>query len=261
MIDGERMSLKTANGHVQAIKQLSRWAWLDGRARDYALAPVRSYNAAKDRRLVRRALSDGELTALLHVAHESGPVLGMAGPNRAMLYALAVGTGLRASELASLRPESFRLDDAPPVVVVACAYTKNRKEARQPLPPSLVEPLRQWLAGKEASREVFKLPDKTAKMMRADLADKATALRMVPPLDARRAGAEARCGSVDWSVSNRHTRALTGSYGHNAERTGGLGESANETPGMARIADPGTSFDGGGRGIRTLNLRVMNPPL
>lgn len=80
MVEVEGMALKTANGHVQAVKQLSRWAWLDGRARDYVLASVRSYNAATDRRRERRALTDAELSALLRVAYESGPVLGMAGP-------------------------------------------------------------------------------------------------------------------------------------------------------------------------------------
>jgi len=164
----EGCSLATCNHYLRAVKSFSRWLWRDGRTREDSLAPLSAFKVTEARR-ERRALSDGELTALLHVAHEGAPVLRMAGPDRAMVYAVAVGTGLRASELGSLRPESFGLDDAPPVVVVACAYTKNREEARQPLPPALVEPLRQWLAGKEAGREVFKLPDKTAKMMRVDL--------------------------------------------------------------------------------------------
>ncbi|MBX9581986.1 MAG: hypothetical protein K2X87_16905 [Gemmataceae bacterium] len=41
----------------------------------------------------------------------------LAGPARRMLYLIAGATGLRASELASLTPESFDLAAAPPAVV------------------------------------------------------------------------------------------------------------------------------------------------
>ena len=66
-------------------------------------------------------------------AAERGPVVqGMTGPDR--LYVLTLGTGFRASELASLTPERFDLADGRPTATVPAAYTKNGREAVQPLP-------------------------------------------------------------------------------------------------------------------------------
>jgi hypothetical protein len=93
----------------------------------------------------------------------------MTGPDRARCYALALGTGFRAGELASLTPERFDLDANPPTVTVQGGYTKNGKEAVQPLPPALAERLAPWLATLPSARAVFNLPDRTAEMIRVDL--------------------------------------------------------------------------------------------
>ncbi len=71
---------------------------------------------------------------------------GMSGPERAMLYRLAVETGLRAGELRSLIRSSFQLDGDKPTVTVAAAYSKRRREDILPLRPELVEELRLFLA-------------------------------------------------------------------------------------------------------------------
>ena len=321
MIEGENMAMKTANGHVQVVKQLSRWAWLDGRARDYALAPVRGYNAATDRRLVRRALTDTELSALLHAAHEGGPVLGMAGPDRAMLYALAVGSGFRAGELASLTPESFNLAACPPTATVDAGYSKRRRRDVQPLPRGLAEALGPWLESKAAGAPVFGRLARTADMLRADLEaagvpdktaegvadfhslrhtyvsrlvrsgvnvklcqelarhsdpkltlgiyahvdmqDKALALATVPALEAPRdVVAEAAAGITARGAAHATQGVPCHGLpqGHDGAETE-VDESESETPGRARIANPGVSYDGSGEGIRTLDLRVMNPLL
>ena len=164
----EGLSVGTCNHYLRAVKSFSRWLWRDGRARDYALAPLSALRATESGRK-RRALSDAELRALLGVAQESAPAFGMDGPDRAMLYALAVGTGLRANELRSLTPESFALDATPPTVTVEAAYSKRRRRDVQPLPPQLVGPLAAWLGGKERGRAVFNVPHKTAAMLRCDL--------------------------------------------------------------------------------------------
>ncbi|MGD0041310.1 MAG: hypothetical protein ABSE84_12965 [Isosphaeraceae bacterium] len=51
-------------------------------------------------------------------------VKGMTGPDRAMLYALAAGTGFRREELRTLTPEQFNLDSDPPTVRVLACYAK-----------------------------------------------------------------------------------------------------------------------------------------
>jgi integrase len=118
-----------------------------------------------DRRHDRRSLADEEVTALLP-ATEAGPVRSvLPGPDRAMLYRVALLTGLRASELASLTPGSFALDTEPPTVTVQAAHSKHRREDVLPLHPALVTALRPWLAGKPPGERVW--PGKWAAHKRA----------------------------------------------------------------------------------------------
>jgi integrase len=81
-------------------------------------------------------------------------VYGFDGPTRALLYATAAGTGLRAGELASLTPISFSLSERPTVRCKA-AYTKNGQDALLPLHPSLVPPLQAFLSGRQEDRPVW----------------------------------------------------------------------------------------------------------
>jgi len=163
-------SLQTCHHYLRAAKQLSRWLKRDGRTRDDVLSSLTGYNTATDRRHERRPLSAEELEWLIDTA-EHGPVWRrLAGPDRAMLYRLATGTGFRASELRSLTPSSFHLDDDPPAVTLRAAQSKHRRDDLQPIRLDLAESLRRWLADKPADRPVFAtMPEKTAKMLRADL--------------------------------------------------------------------------------------------
>ena len=65
----------------------------------------------------------------------------MTGPDRATLYALAIGSGLRSKELRTLTPERFNLAADPPTVTVRACYAKNGREAVQPLPAALADRL------------------------------------------------------------------------------------------------------------------------
>ncbi len=92
------------------------------------------------------------------------------GPDRAILYALALGTRFRAKELRTLVPERFNLDSDTPSVTGKSCYTKNGKEAVQPLAQSLANRLRSWLATKTAGRPVFEgMTKRTSEMIRHDL--------------------------------------------------------------------------------------------
>ena len=145
----------------------------DRRAHDDPLAFIAMLNVSTDRRHDRRPLTEAEFTALLKAAR-SGPVaFKLAGPDRAMLYTVAAYTGLRASELAILTCDSFRLDDETPTVTVKAAYSKHRRQDTFPLHPSLVAMLRPWLHGKASTEMAW--PGKWAEarhagqMMKADL--------------------------------------------------------------------------------------------
>jgi integrase len=148
-------SVQTSNHYLRAIKQFTRWLVKDRRASDDPLAHVAMLNVSVDRRHDRRPFSDVELATVLKAANEGPAVRRMSGPDRAMLYVVAVYTGLRASELASLTPESFNLDADPATVTVLAAYSKHRREDVLPLHPSLVALLRPWLASKPAGQPVW----------------------------------------------------------------------------------------------------------
>lgn len=165
------LSAETVNHHVRAVKGFSRWLWRDGRAREHALTHLSTSNPEADRRR-RRALTREEAGRLIRAA-ERGPVVkGMTGPDRAMVYRLALGTGFRREELRSLLLASFRLDGSPPAVVCEAAYTKNGSRAEQPISASLAEALRPFLATIPPDRRVFATlpPARTAAMLRHDLA-------------------------------------------------------------------------------------------
>jgi integrase len=151
----ECKSTQTSNHYLRAIKQFTRWLVKDRRASDDPLAHVAMLNVSVDRRHDRRPFSDVELATVLKAANEGPAVRRMSGPDRAMLYAVAVYTGLRASELASLTPESFDLDADPATVTVLAAYSKHRWEDVLPLHPSLNALLRPWLASKPAGQPVW----------------------------------------------------------------------------------------------------------
>ena len=149
------LSQESINHHVRGAKGFSRWLWRDGRAREHHLAHLATSSAESDRRHVRRLLSPDEAARVVQAA-ETGPEAGnLTGPDRAILYALALGTGFRAKELGTLTPERFNLDSDTPTVVGKSAYTKNGKEAVQPLAQSLADRLRPWLATKPPGRPVF----------------------------------------------------------------------------------------------------------
>ena len=165
----EGLGQETINHHIRAIKAFSRWLWRDGRTREHQLAHLATASSEGDRRRRRRALTPTEATRLVAAAR-SGPIIKqMSGPDRARCYELAMGTGLRASELATLTPERFDLIADPPTVTVPAAYTKNGREATQPLARSLAERLAPWLATLPTNRPLFPSTRRAAEMLRVDL--------------------------------------------------------------------------------------------
>src|SRR5262249_54284624 len=135
-------STQTSNHYLRSIKQFTRWLVRDRRANDDPLAHLAMLNVSTDRRHDRRPLTENELALLLDTATKGTVVRKMSGPDRAMLYAIAAYTGLRASELASLTPASFELEAYPPTVTVQAAYSKHRRQDVLPLHTGLVEMVR-----------------------------------------------------------------------------------------------------------------------
>ena len=172
--DGDdKISAQTFNFYLKATGQFCRWMVKERRAGENPLAHLQCLNVRTDRRHDRRVLSVEELHALLD-ATAKGPIRAKAsGQDRAVLYWVAVETGLRAGELRSVRVVNFRLDGDAPEVTVAAAYSKNRRESRLPLRPETVALLKEYLKDKAPTDLAFAVPPKehVAKMIKADLED------------------------------------------------------------------------------------------
>ncbi len=165
------LSVESSNHYTRRIKQFARWMVRTRRAPDSPLECLRVLNARTDRRHDRRAFEPDELLTLLETIRTAPVQLGMTGPDRAMLYALAVSSGLRSAELRSLTAGSFDLDADPAAVTVAAAYSKHRREDVQPLPDRLVTELHGYLDGRDRAAPVFTMPHPSgvSRMLRADL--------------------------------------------------------------------------------------------
>lgn len=166
-------SVQTRNNYIGSVKAFCNWLVYEERLQKNPLHRLRKSNVAKDRRHDRRALTEAEFAKLLATAATSEEVVkGKTGPQRRMIYLVAASTGFRASEIASLTPGSFRLDDASPVVVGKAAYAKNGKEAVQPLPVVMVPMLRQYLADKPQDKPVWAgwWRRRASELMKVDLA-------------------------------------------------------------------------------------------
>ena len=151
------MSMASSNHYLRAIKSFAGWLVKDRRAPDNPLAVLSALSLTEqDKKRRRRALTDAEVIALVNAASASDkPFRGIPGADRAMLYNVALNTGLRASELASLTPASFDLDGDPATVCCLGAYTKNGEQATLPLRPDLVVALRKCLDGRPADAAVW----------------------------------------------------------------------------------------------------------
>lgn len=162
-------SLQTCTHALKALKAFATWLVRDGRLRNNPILHLSGFNAETDRRHHRRALTAEEAMRLVAAAENGPVVLGMSGRERAMAYRLALTTGLRARELASLTPESFNLNADYPSLSITATASKHRKRDLLPIKPDLVPVFREWLANKSTGEPILRLPDKTAKMLRVDL--------------------------------------------------------------------------------------------
>lgn len=165
-------SPRTCNHALTSAKSFVRWLDLTDRIREVprALTAINSFNESVGRKHVRRAATMDEVNRLFAAA-ETTVILKSktTGPTRATLYRLAMGTGFRANELRSLRPEWFALNGPEPSVTIPAEFAKNRKAATQPIARALAEMIRPFVEQAERGKPILVVPEKTARMLRSDL--------------------------------------------------------------------------------------------
>jgi integrase len=173
-------SSRTANYALGACKAFLRWCSDVDRikAEPKWLRTIKPYNEAVDQRRVRRSLTAAELETLLAKTATLGPAYrgarwgegryAISGAERSMLYRLAAATGLRANELRTLDASAFRVDGDDALVVVRAAYSKHRREDRQPIRRADAAIFREWLESREGL-PVVHVPEDVVKLLYADL--------------------------------------------------------------------------------------------
>lgn len=135
----------TRNSYLSAVRSFCQWCVRERRLRENPIAHYSKLNEAVDVRRERRALDAVEADRLIRAAeHSKKTVRGLTGPDRAMLYKIALCTGYRASELASVTEASLQLDHAPPLIAVEAKHSKRRQYEEQPIPAWLAHDIRTW---------------------------------------------------------------------------------------------------------------------
>lgn len=150
---------RTANAYITSIKNYCRWLLREGTIPDCGLLHLEKRKANGG--MERRAATDKEVKIILKNAKAGEPVRGLTGEQRYWLYVVALATGFRASELASLEGEDFQ----PTWVRLKAENAKNRKAVNQPLPQGLRLP--KWKGQIWPGYWYTKAAD----MLRADLGD------------------------------------------------------------------------------------------
>ncbi len=162
----KEISDRTFCFRLKAVKQFCKWMVEDQRAVESPVTHLKA-EAIVERERERRALGPEELRRLLHVTVSAPRRFGMDGLSRALLYRLAAETGLRRGELASLSVSSIDFENNS--LSVKPKDTKNKKTATVPLRSDTVACFREHTATRLPSALLFNVPDKTAKMLYADL--------------------------------------------------------------------------------------------
>ena len=167
----DNLSAASSNHYLRALKGFCRWMVDQRRASASPVTGLKGQNVQADRRHERRALTADEVRRLIEAAADGLTLHDMSGPERAMLYRLAVETGLRAGELRSLTRRSFDLDGKRPMITVEAAHSKRRQKDVVELRPNTARDLKAFLARKAPAALAFTFPrpEQVVKMLRVDL--------------------------------------------------------------------------------------------
>jgi integrase len=170
---GRGSSARTIERHIVALKSFTNWLVRHDKLTVDPLKLIHAPKSEADRRLVRRMLLPEEWSWLKSTLVQSVARFGMTGHERLLLYWLAIETGLRSSELRSLKIANLYLDDAPAYVTVASRNTKDRQAAKQFIGGEIANALKTTVRDRSGSESLFTMPapNRLAKMVRADLSE------------------------------------------------------------------------------------------
>jgi integrase len=166
------LGIQSKNHYIATLKSFGNWLKRDKRLPENPFAHLEGGNAATDRRHDRQNLTAEQLGKILEAARTSGKEFRiLTGIDRRMIYLVAIYTGFRRNELASLTPACFDLQADPPIAVLPVNATKNRRGAEQPLPAAIAAAIADYLRGRPAGELLWpgKWCKRASNMLRMDL--------------------------------------------------------------------------------------------
>ena len=165
-----KISTQTVNHYLRALRTFCNWLVENRLVSESPVRFVRGLNVKTDRRYLRRALTADEVNRLI-VATEAGKQHhGLSGHQRALVYRLAVESGLRYSEIRSLTRASFDFNSNPATVTIAAKDEKARRGDTLSLREDLAADLKAYLALHLPIAHAFPLwESKGASMIKRDL--------------------------------------------------------------------------------------------
>lgn len=165
-----KIGVQTANHYLRALRTFCNWLAENRFVSESPIRFVRGMNPRIDRRHIRRALTADEVGRLLIATKGGKRHHGLTGQQRALVYRLAVESGLRWSEIHSLIRSSFDFDSETPTVTIAPENEKAGRGDTLPLRPELAADLKAYLALSFPTARAFPMwADKGAEMIQADL--------------------------------------------------------------------------------------------
>lgn len=165
-------SVKTRNHFLQDVRQFAGWLADRGVFTANPLDAMKPERVRKaDRTRIRRAATVEELRRLLGTTRTGPDRYGMPGADRALLYELAIVTGLRRNELVQLTAGDFELTKGRRFIELRAQTTKNREGGRQYLSSALAERMRAHLRSKHPDAPAVRCCSKSniSRMLKADL--------------------------------------------------------------------------------------------
>jgi integrase len=172
LLKDQRQAARTVASVITAVRSFCRWCVRNGALAADPTATVQKPSAKTDRRIQRRMILPAEWAWIKKALASSGKKNGQEARERLLMYRLAMETGLRSSELRSLKRSSLQFGSEPHVLVPA-SVTKNSKDAKQYLSDQIAADLQAFVARKPAGAHVFNVSSRTelARTLRSDIAE------------------------------------------------------------------------------------------
>jgi len=132
----------TINTYINSIKSFAQYLMDIDLLPNHPLMSIRKLNEAIDQRKKRRAMTAGEVERLLHIAALDKTSDKWKVGERALIYRLLLGTGLRSMELSLLTPNQIDFERCR--LKIEAAKTKNKKADVLPIRADLVQSVKKW---------------------------------------------------------------------------------------------------------------------